>query len=1097
MGAIRKPDIGKRRLEKVLVLDGAMGTAIMAAAGPDDYQGRDGCNDYLSLSRPDIIAAIHDSYLEAGCDIIETNTFGAQAAELAKHGLREKTFEINRRAAEIAVRVAGDHGGQGRPRYVAGSVGPGSRLPSLQQVGFKELEDSYYAQMLGLFDGGVDLFQVETCQDMLQIKAALRALNRVFREKGSARPVSVLVTLEKNRMLLGTDVATALATFLPFPLFAFGVNCGTGPEEMRQAVEALSAASPFALAVMPNAGLPKFRRGRYVYDMEPGPFARAVREFAVKDGAAIVGGCCGTTARHIRELAREAGGLSPVRKRKPARAGQVTSLFAAQDLRVKPAPLIIGEQTNATGSRKFREALLAEDLDAMLAVAREQEREGAHLLDLNVAYAGRDEARDMRRAAARLNAQSRLPLMLDSASIPALEAGLEQCAGRAVINSINLEDGGTRAEQVLSLARDFGAAVVCLAIDEEGMARTRGRKVAVLQRLHDLALRRGLHPGDLFLDPLTFTLASGDPGLAAAGKETLAALPLIKKRLPGTQTLLGVSNISYGLQPAARRIVNAVFLYHAVRSGLDAAIFHAARILPLNRIDPLEKRLAEDLIFNRARQSGHDPLRVLMEHFQGQKGGMAVAVNSTVPEERLREAVLSGNASGLEDDLAMLSERMPALDIVNDILLQAMAEVGGLFEKGIMQLPFVLQAAEVVKAALDLLEPRLPKTGRRLRGTMVLATVKGDIHDIGKNLVDIILRSNGYRVVNLGTNQGGEEVAAAVAKHRPDHIGLSALLVRSTLEMTGILRSLREKGIRVPVICGGAALTPAFVKTALRPDYEGEVYYAADAFAAMKVMSGGPLPPAAAIPPARKGRSLAKAPVIATMQAPPVSAPFLGTRIVRWTLDEALPFMDKRVLVKARWRMRAGDEAERFYGQTLALLRAEGINRFSGVYGYFRCQRRGKNRLLLEAGDGSVAIDFPRRGDTSLADYFRPSGDLVPLFLVTCGSRIPRLEKKLFASDQYSRYHLLHGFAVELAEGLAEALHRRIRLELGLGKRQGRRFSPGYPAWPRLSDQKLLVSLLGAGRIGVRLSGSFQLQPELSVSAMVVHGRGPTISEKQ
>jgi 5-methyltetrahydrofolate--homocysteine methyltransferase len=531
MPSRRKPDLARQQREKVLVLDGAMGTAIMAAAlSADDYQDHPGCHDFLSVSRPDVIAAIHSSYLDAGCDIIETNTFGAQAVELAKHQLQGRTYELNRKAAELAVKVAADHSSLEQPRFVAGSIGPGSRLPSLLQADFIELENSYYEQALGLLDGGVDLFQIETCQDMLQAKAALKALRRLFAEKRLSRPVSLLVTLEKSRMLLGTDIVTALATFLPFPLFAFGVNCGSGPEEMRDAVRTLSAQSPFPLAVMPNAGLPKFSGGEYVYDLEPAQFARQMRDFVDPGAASLVGGCCGTTAKHIRALVRSVGALAPRPRPKIARRGQATSLFAVQDLRVQPGPLIIGEQTNATGSRKFKTALLGDDLDAMLAVAQDQAREGAHLLDLNVAYAGRDEAGDMKKAAARLNAQSRLPLMLDSASIPALEAGLRQCAGRAVINSINLEDGGARAEKILGLARDFGAAVVCLAIDEQGMARTRDRKVAVLQRLHDLALKRGLHAADLFLDPLTFTLGSGDPGLAAAGVETLAALPLLKKR---------------------------------------------------------------------------------------------------------------------------------------------------------------------------------------------------------------------------------------------------------------------------------------------------------------------------------------------------------------------------------------------------------------------------------------------------------------------------------------------------------------------------------------------------------------------------------------
>jgi len=1080
LAAPRKPDLERRRREKVLILDGAMGTAIMAAAVADDYQGHEGCHDFLSVSRPDLIAGIHRGYLEAGCDIIETNTFEAQELELAKHGLAGRALEINRQAAGLAARAAADFSSREQPRFVAGSIGPGSRLPSLQQVEFQALEDSYYPQALGLFEGGVDLFQVETCQDMLQAKAALRALSRVFREKGSSRPVTLLVTLEKGRMLLGTDIATALATFLPFPLFAFGVNCGTGPEGMAEAVRTLSASSPFPLAVMPNAGLPRYRDGKYVYDLEPALFARQLRDFVTGSGAAIVGGCCGSTRHHIRALARALEGVAPVLRRKPVAAGRATSLFAAQDLKVKPRPLIIGEQTNATGSRKFKSALLADDLDAMLAVAQEQANEGAHLLDLNVAFAGRDEAGDMDRAVAGLNARSRLPLMLDSASIPALAAGLRRCAGRAVINSINLEDGGARAAEILALARDFGAAVVCLAIDEQGMARTRQRKAAVLKRLHDLALEHGLHSRDLFLDPLTFTLGSGDPGLFNAGAETLAALKLLKAALPRAHTLLGVSNISYGLLPAARRIINAVFLYHAVRNGLDAAIFHAGRVLPLNRIDAGEMRLAEDLIFNRRR--GRDPLRAVMEHFQGKKSGdEGTKTAPRTPAQRLRAAVLNGNAAGLGDDLALLAAETPPLDIVNGHLLPAMAEVGKLFEKGYMQLPFVLQAAEVVKAALDILEPRLPKAGRRLRGTMVLATVKGDVHDIGKNLVDIILRSNGYRVINLGTNQGGEEIAAAVAGHHADHVGLSALLVRSTLEMTGILRHLRGQGIRVPVICGGAALTPAFVETALRAEYQGKVAYAADAFAAMKIMSGAETAP----PPTGAAAPGAKVPVaIAPAKTP--APPFLGARVAHWRLEDLLPLVDRRVLARARWRMSPGEKAGLFFSETLELLKDRGIERFSAVYGYFPCRRRGKNGLLVSHGAKEETFDLPRRKGVSLADYFAAEGETLPLFIATCGAGLDELEKELFASDRYTRYLILHGFGAELAEALAGAVHQRIRRELGLAEKQGRRFSPGFPAWPALADQKKLVRLLEAGRIGVSLTSGDQLLPELSVSGLVV-----------
>jgi 5-methyltetrahydrofolate--homocysteine methyltransferase len=553
--------------------------------------------------------------------------------------------------------------------------------------------------------------------------------------------------------------------------------------------------------------------------------------------------------------------------------------------------------------------------------------------------------------------------------------------------------------------------------------------------------------------------------------------------MPRAQTLLGVSNISYGLQPAVRKIVNAVFLYQAVRHGLDAAIFHAARILPLNRIDPEEIGLAEDLIFNRRRQ-GRDPLLALCDHFQGRKLPSATeATAASSPEERLRRAVLDGNKSGIENDIERLAEKMPALEIVNAHLLKTMSEVGELFEKGIMQLPFVLQAAEVIKAALDFLEPRLAKNPQRQRGCMLLATVKGDIHDIGKNLVDIILRSNGYRVVNIGTNQGGAEIATAVEAHRPDHIGLSALLVKSTLEMSGILRHLDRKDICIPVICGGAAMTPAYVAEALQPVYRGPVFYAADAFAALKIMAGE----IASAPKNDAGKKVPGSLALpVSYDLPPAPAPFSGVRTLQWSLEEMLPSLDKRVLIRSRWRMKEGAKADQFFADIRALLENEKITAFSGVYGYFDCRRQGKNSLALSVGGEDLVLSFPRRKKISLADYFAEDGDILPLFIVSCGKEISLLEKRLFDSDQYSRYLILHGFGVQLAESLAAKMHQHIRQELRLDAAAGKRFSPGYPAWPELSDQSKLVRLLQADKIGVSLSEKYQLLPELSVSAMVV-----------
>lgn len=1082
---MNKSAISKRAQEKILIFDGAMGTSIMQMAlNADDYHGHEGCYEYLAFSRPDVIESIHADYLAAGCDIVETNTLGAQPGELAAHNLQDKTYEINKKAAELAVRAATAYSHSEQPRYVAGSIGPGSRLPSLLQVDFDVLQKGYYLQGLGLFDGGVDLFIIETCQDMLQIKAALCGLYQVCREKNQERPVIVSVTIEKNRMLMGTDIRTAVATFAPYPLLAFGINCGSGPEDMKDAVRVLSASSPFPMTVMPNAGLPKFSNGKYVYDLQPELFADHLCFFAKEYGVDMLGGCCGTTPAHILALVRKVGAMSPG-KRKIFAAAMATSLFAAQEFSVQPGPLIIGERTNATGSRKFKDALLQDDLDGMAAVAQEQEKEGAHLLDLNVAYAGRDEARDMDRLVARLNALTPLPMMLDSTHIDALNAGLKRSAGRVVINSINLEDGGARAEKILALARDFGAAVVCLAIDENGMALTADKKLSVLRRLRDLALARGLKAGDLFLDPLTFTLASGDPKLARAGVETLAALPMIKKQMPGSFPLLGVSNISYGLQPEARKIVNAVFLYHAVKQGLAAAIFHAARVMPLNQIAAEEIKLAEDLIFNR-HSAEYDPLLALCEYFRGHKISAVVDQRlASTPAERVYNAVIGGNASAIEKELHVLLAEMPALEIVNSCLLKAMAEVGTFFESGRMQLPFVLKSAEVVKTALDILAPHMLGKDKKYRGRMVLATVKGDIHDIGKNLVDIILRSNGYQVFNLGTNQDGNAIAAAVEEHRPDHVGLSALLVKSTLEIKEVLHTLTERGIDTPVICGGAALTPAFVKETLRPVYRQKVHYSADAFSALKIMAGS----TASNSRASRKKIISKASRTGpelnfNHQLPTMPCKGLQTRT--WTLAEILPRLDKKILIRSRWHMDTGPQAELFIEKIIALLNEKNISGFQSVYGYFACRRSGRNRLLLNTAADDVYLDFPRRNKISLADYFRKKDDLATFFIVTCGAEISQLEKKLFDSDQYQLYMLLHGFGVQLAETLATAMHQHIRRELNLSQKQGKRFSPGYPAWPELADQEKLVRLLNAAAIGVSCSETFQLIPELSVSAMVV-----------
>jgi 5-methyltetrahydrofolate--homocysteine methyltransferase len=840
--------------DRILVFDGAVGTSIQALnLTPDDYHGHSGCIEYLNKSRPEVVAGIHAEYFQAGAQVVETNTLGGAEHTLAEHGLGKECVDINRRAARLACRVAGDFFTRRNPRLVAGSVGPGSKLPSLCQISFAELVASYQPQVLGLLQGGVDMLIVETCQDLLQVKAALAAIHDVFVRRRKTVPVIASVTItDSGQMLAGSDIATVLAALEPMVVEAIGLNCGHGPQGMAAATWYLADHSSKLLSVMPNAGLPRMRKGvrgqgsgvmgrqksgpKLTWELGPAQFAEQMKALAKEPGVNIIGGCCGTTPEHIRQLVQAIERIAP---RKPARyTPRLCSLYQAQEIDVKPKPLVCGERTNANGSLKFRELLAKEDFSGMVGMAREQEKEQAHLIDLSLARAGRKEQADMARLAAMLNTQCRLPVMIDSTSPEVVEVALQRLAGRCVVNSINLEDGGERARKTIELCRKYGAAIVGMTIDESGMAMTAGRKLEVARRLYRMVCVEGrMAPGSLFLDFLTFTLASGDASLREAGKETLAALKMARQEFPDSFTLLGVSNISYGLPANARKVLNTVFLARAVKCGLDAAILHAGRILPLHTLPQEQVRLCDDLILNRAR-GGRTPLEKLLEYFGS---GPHVTKSEKVQKHktagaRLRQQVLDGNGSGLEAALAELLERRPALEIVQRVLLPAMDEVGELFRVGRLQLPFVLRSAEVMRAALDALEPRIAGRHKLQKGTIVLATVRGDIHDIGKNLVDMILASNGFKVRNLGVRQSPESILAAVRRYKPNAIGLSGLLVESARAMKEYLEVFAGAGIRVPVLCGGAALTREFVARELQPAYPGKVFYARDAMAGLALM---------------------------------------------------------------------------------------------------------------------------------------------------------------------------------------------------------------------------------------------------------------------
>ena len=772
--------------ERTLIFDGAMGTSLIGYnLGIEDYEGHQNCHDLLSVTRPDVVKKIHAAYFEAGCDIVETNSFGANPLTFSEWGISDRAYEIAKRSAEIAREVATDFSTLDWPRFVSGSVGPGSKLPTLLQVDFDTLYDSYLIQMKGLIDGGVDVIQIETCQDILQVKSALVAANDAMGSCGRKVPVIVQVTIEKNgRMLLGTTIESVISAMTPYDILALGINCGTGPDSMHGTIKTLAEKSPFLISVLPNAGLPELIDGKLVYNLGPDGFSDHVKSFVTQNGAHFVGGCCGTTPAYIKAVYEKIKDKKGYREPIDKDSSSGASTFRSQSYDVEPRPLIIGERTNANGSKVFREALLSEDTDAMFDIALDQQKEGAHLLDITVAYAGRDEVSDLVKMVRMINRDLEIPLCIDSTEPESVEAALKCYGGRALINSVNLEDGGKKAVEVFKLAKRYGDAVIGLTIDENGLATTKERKVEVARKIIEFAENKGLSRKDLMIDTLTFTLGSGDPDYNNAAVETMDAIAQIKQEFPDVLTVLGVSNCSFGLKAKARKILNAVFLYRSVHAGLDAAIFHAGKVLPMHLIKDEERKFAEDIVFNR-RTEDYDPLHAFIGWYERNKSQKSEKIpeSELSPELVLRTRVIEGRVKDLKGSVENLLKDMPALDIINEVLLDAMKEIGVRFGKGDIQLPFVLKSAEVVKKSCDILEPYIESSDSNVKATVLLATVKGDIHDIGKNLVDIILSNNGYKVINIGTDKSALEIVEAAKEHRPDYIGLSALLVRSSVEM--------------------------------------------------------------------------------------------------------------------------------------------------------------------------------------------------------------------------------------------------------------------------------------------------------------------------
>jgi 5-methyltetrahydrofolate--homocysteine methyltransferase len=1143
--------------ERVVVADGAMGTMLQAHdLSLDDFEGHEGCNEVLNVTRPDVVREVHDAYFEVGCDAVETNTFGANLANLGEYGIADRIFEFSLAAARIAREVADGWSTPDRPRWVIGSVGPGTKLPTLGHATYGELRDAYQAEVAGLIEGGAHAVMVETAQDLLQAKAAVNGARRAYAAAGVRLPLFAQVTVETTgTMLLGSEIGAALAALEPLDIDVIGLNCATGPAEMSEHLRFLSRNARVGLSCMPNAGLPELAAEGARYPLTPAQLADAHDTFTREFGLALVGGCCGTTPEHLKAVVERVGGRA-VTPRRPRPEPGAASLYQHVAFRQDTSYLSIGERTNATGSKAFREGMLSGQFDDCVDVARDQTREGAHLLDVNVDYTGRDGVADMTAIASRLATASTLPLVLDSTEPAVIEAGLEQLGGRCVVNSVNYEEGtgpGSRAARLREIVREHGPAVVALTIDEEGQARTRERKVEIAERLiADLTGEWGMRKEDILLDVLTFPIVTGQEETRRDAIETIEAIREIKKRHPDVNTTLGLSNVSWGVNPAARQVLNSVFLHECVKAGLDSAIVHSAKILPFARIPDEQREVALDLVYDRRRApdadgaGGYDPLQRFLDLFEGVD--VASARQSRAEElaglplgERLARRVVDGEKNGLEADLdeAMATGKKP-LDIINDHLLEGMKVVGELFGSGQMQLPFVLQSAEVMKAAVGHLEPHMDRTDEEGKGTIVLATVKGDVHDIGKNLVDIILSNNGYNVVNLGIKQPVSAIIDAAHEHRADVIGMSGLLVKSTVVMKENLEELNSRGLgdRWPVLLGGAALTRAYVEVDLADMYAGEVRYARDAFEGLRLMDAVMAVkrgvPGAALPQPRARRVAVRsaAPDLPASALPARSdvavdnavptPPFWGDRIVKGIpLADYASMLDERATFLGQWGLRPSrgdgpsyDELVETEGRPrlrswLQRLHAEKLLESAVVYGYFPCVSKGDELIVLdESGSERTRFAFPRqRRDRflCLADYFRPedSGevDVVAFQLVTVGARISEVTAELFAADAYRDYLELHGLSVQLTEALAEYWHKRIREELGFAAEdspelsqllahqgyRGSRYSFGYPACPDLEDRAKIVELLDPERIGVTLSESFQLVPEQATDAIVVH----------
>ena len=1149
------PGLLRRALaERTVIADGAMGTMLQAAEPTlEDFQNHEGCNEILNVTRPDLVRSVHDAYLSVGVDAIETNTFGANWANLAEYGIEDRIYELAFAGGKIAREAADSFTTPDKPRFVLGSLGPGTKLPSLGHTTYQKLKEAYYTASKGLVDSGADGLLIETTQDLLQAKAAINGARQAVSESGRDVVIIAQVTVETTgTMLLGSEIGAALNALEPLNIDLIGLNCATGPAEMSEHLRYLSKNSHTAISVMPNAGLPILGPKGAEYPLGPDELATALETFVNDYGITLVGGCCGTTPAHLRAVVDRLTDRS-VKARTIEIEPGASSLYQYVPFRQDRTYLAIGERTNANGSRAFRDALVAEDWATCVEIARDQIRDGAHMLDLSVDYVGRDGVRDMTEIASRFATSSTLPIVLDSTEPAVLKAGLETLGGRCVINSVNYEDGDgptSRFARIMPLVQEHGASVVALTIDEEGQARTSEWKLRVARRLiKDLSENWGINVGDILIDTLTFPIATGQEETRRDGLETITAIKTLKTEFPEVQTTLGISNVSFGLNPAARVVLNSVFLHECVQAGLDSAIVHPSKITPMARIDDRQKEVALDLIYDRRVFDGdnciYDPLSEFLQLFEGVE--LAASRNIRASElaalplkERLERRIIDGEKVGLTDDLdAAMAEDIKPLAIINDHLLEGMKVVGELFGKGEMQLPFVLQSAEVMKSAVAYLEPHMEKTSDAGRGRILLATVKGDVHDIGKNLVDIILSNNGYQVVNIGIKQTINQIIDAAQENDVDAIGMSGLLVKSTVIMKENLEELTARGLdqKWPIVLGGAALTRAFVEQDLANQFPGEVRYARDAFEGLRLMD--------AIMAVKRGEEGAALPALRERRVKPVArieeetvidtrrsdvatnieipnVPFYGSRIVKGIpLADYVGMLDERALFMGQWGLKgargeyesmAESEGRPRLRRLLNEVQSKGWLEAAVVYGYFPCVSEGNDLVILhhegpDKGKERLRFSFPRQSRDRrlcIADFFasRESGktDVVAFHVVTMGNTVSKAANELFAANSYREYLELHGLSVQLTEALAEHWHARIREEMSVraddapdiqgildqGYR-GSRYSFGYPACPDIEQQTELCALLEPERIGVLLSEEFQLHPEQSTSAIIVH----------